>query len=105
VAAFGLAGLGCSALLPLTVSLGQEQLPAVSAGVAGLVIACYQVGDGVAAFGGGRLQEAGVTLDTLYAGAAVLALAIGVLAVAVTRRPARGPDSPSLPVHTTRRSA
>ena len=39
--AFGLAGLGCSALLPLTISFGQEQLVVMSASVAGGVIACY----------------------------------------------------------------
>ena len=35
VLAFGLAGLGCSALLPLTISFGQEQLVAISAAMAG----------------------------------------------------------------------
>ena len=42
VAVFGLAGLGCSALLPLTISLGQDALTTMSAGVAGGVIAFYQ---------------------------------------------------------------
>ena len=32
ILAFGLAGLGCSALLPLTISFGQEELTAYSAG-------------------------------------------------------------------------
>jgi hypothetical protein len=32
---FGLAGLGCSALLPLTISLGQNSLTTMSAAVAG----------------------------------------------------------------------
>ena len=57
---FALAGLGCSALLPLTISLGQGALPRVSAAVAGGVIACYQVGYGVAAFGVGPLVDHGV---------------------------------------------
>ena len=35
VLAFGLAGLGCSALLPLTISFGQEQLVVMSATVTG----------------------------------------------------------------------
>jgi MFS family permease len=35
VVAFGLAGLGCSALLPLTISFGQEELRAVAATVGG----------------------------------------------------------------------
>ncbi len=53
--AFGLAGLGCSALLPLTISFGQEELTAVSAAAAGGVIAFYQLGYGIAAFGVGPL--------------------------------------------------
>src|SRR6266567_3271491 len=52
VLAFGLAGLGCSALLPLTISFGQERLTTISAAVAGGVIASYQFGYGLAAFGG-----------------------------------------------------
>ena len=60
VAAFGLAGLGCSALLPLTISFGQEKLASYEAAVAGGVIACYQGGYGIAAFGVGPLVSAGV---------------------------------------------
>ena len=39
VIAFGLAGLGCSALLPLTISFGQERLLSMSSSVASGVIA------------------------------------------------------------------
>ena len=60
--AFGLAGLGYLALLPLTVSFAQEQLPAMAAAVSGGVIAFYQIGYGIAAFGSGPLQDAGVSL-------------------------------------------
>ena len=63
--AFGLAGLGCSALLPLTISFGQEELAAMAASVAGGVIAFYQVGYGIAAFGAGPLQAAGTHLRSL----------------------------------------
>ena len=59
VAVFGLAGLGCSALLPLTISLGQDALTTMSAAVAGGVIAFYQVGYGIAAFGVGPLVDRG----------------------------------------------
>ncbi len=54
---FGLAGLGCSALLPLTISLGQNSLATMSAAVAGGVIAFYQVCYGIAAFGLGPLVD------------------------------------------------
>ena len=53
VLTFGLAGLGCSALLPLTISFGHGELMAMSASVAGGVIAFYQLGYGIAAFGAG----------------------------------------------------
>ena len=51
VVAFGLAGLCCSALLPLTIGFGAKGLSAIAAAVAGGVIAFYQLGYGIAAFG------------------------------------------------------
>jgi fucose permease len=62
ILAFGLAGLGCSALLPLTISFGQEELTAFTAAAAGGVIAFYQLGYGIAAFGVGPLLDTGVEL-------------------------------------------
>lgn len=67
VAAFAVAGLGCSALLPLTISFGQKQLPTIAASVAGGLIAFYQIGYGIAAFGVGPLQTwAGLSLHAIY---------------------------------------
>ena len=86
VVAFGLAGLGCSALLPLTISFGQEELRTISATVTGGVIASYQIGYGIAAFGVGPLLETGVQLPSVYAAAAVLAIAMGAVSFAVARR-------------------
>jgi fucose permease len=94
VLAFGLAGLGCSALLPLTISFGQEQLMAMSASVAGGVIAFYQLGYGIAAFGAGPLQDAGVGLPTIYGFTAVAALVMGGLSFVVA---ARQPAASSTP--------
>ena len=85
VLAFGLAGLGCSALLPLTISFAQEDLVAISAAAAGLVIAAYQLGYGIAAFGAGPLQDAGVTLPAIFAIAAVAAGVMAVLSFVITR--------------------
>jgi MFS family permease len=86
---FGLAGLGCSALLPLTISFGQEELTAIAASVAGSLIAFYQMGYGLAAFGVGPLQEvAGIGLNTLFGLAAIIALVMAALAFVVTRRQA-----------------
>ena len=91
VAAFCLAGLGCSALLPLTISFGQEKLAGDQAVVAGGVIACYQAGYGVAAFGVGPLLSAGVRLSVLFAVSAAVAVVMGGLSVLV----ARGRPSPA----------
>lgn len=83
---FALAGLGCSALLPLTISFGQKELTTIAASAAGGLIAFYQIGYGVAAFGVGPLQTwAGLDLSTIYGGTAVVALALSGLSFIVTR--------------------
>ncbi len=87
---FGLAGLGCSALLPLTISFGQKELTTIAASVAGGLIAFYQIGYGIAAFGVGPLQSrAGLDLSAIYGGTAVVALAMAVLSFVVTQKIAR----------------
>jgi MFS family permease len=85
VVAFGVAGLCCSALLPLTIGFGEKELSAIAAAVAGGVIAFYQLGYGIAAFGVGPLLDSGVTLSTIYGFSAVIALAMGFASFAVTR--------------------
>ena len=57
IVAFALAGLGCSALLPLTMSFAEEELTTIAASVAGGLIAFYQIGYGIAAFGVGPLES------------------------------------------------
>jgi predicted MFS family arabinose efflux permease len=84
VLAFGLAGLGCSALLPLTISFGQRELVVLGSVLAGLLIAAYQVGYGVAAFGVGPLVEhLGIGLPAVYAAAAAVAIVLGLLSFVV----------------------
>jgi MFS family permease len=87
VLTFALAGLGCSALLPLTISFGQKELTTIAASVAGGLIAFYQIGYGIAAFGVGPLQTAGLDLHVIFGGTAVVALALSVLSFVVTRKP------------------
>ena len=89
IAVFALAGLGCSALLPLTISFGEEDLTAISTAMAGGVIAFYQLGYGIAAFGVGPVQSAGVSLSRIFGFASLIAAAMGLLSFLVARiRPA-----------------
>jgi len=87
ILAFGLSGLGCSALLPLMISFAQRELTSISASVAGGLIALYQIGYGIAAFGVGPIQALGLSLKTIFGWTAVLALLMAVLAFVVTKRP------------------
>jgi fucose permease len=97
IAVFGLAGLGCSALLPLTISFGQEELTAISAAVAGGIIAFYQAGYGIAAFGIGPLLDSGVELTRVFDVAAVTALVLaGASLVVARRRPSSAELKPQL---------
>lgn len=91
ILAFGVAGLGCSALLPLSISFAQEQLVTMSSAVAGGIIAFYQLGYGIAAFGAGPLQSAGVELPTIFGFTAVIALVAGFLSFALTAPPGKVP--------------
>lgn len=96
-AIFALAGLGCSALLPLTISLGRSDAPP------GDLIAWYQVGYGLAAFGVDPLRtHAGLGMRTIFGGGSGIALVLAALAVIlvgfrgrVARR--RGAPAPAVP--------
>ena len=91
ILAFGLTGLGCSALLPLTISFGQEEMKIIAASVAGGLIAFYQIGYGIGAFGVGPLQTwAGLDLNVIYGGTALVALVMSALSFAVVQPSANG---------------
>jgi MFS family permease len=84
---FALAGLGCSALLPLTISFGQKELKTIAASAAGGLIAFYQVGYGIAAFGVGPLQSgAGLGLNIILGGSAVVAVTMSIFSFTVTQK-------------------
>jgi MFS family permease len=95
IVAFALAGFGCSALLPLTISFASEQLLTMGASVAGAVIAFYQLGYGIAAFGTGPLVDAGVGLSTLFGLAAIAAVIMGGLSFVLARRGAAKVAAPA----------
>jgi MFS family permease len=87
ILSFSLAGLGCSALLPLTISFGQKELTTIAASAAGGLIAFYQIGYGIAAFGVGSLQTwAALDLNIIYGGTTAVALAMAAVSFAVTRK-------------------
>ena len=89
IAAFAAAGLACSALLPLSISLGGEEFPSRAAVMSGELIAFYQVGYGVAAFGVGPMHEfAGFDYSTAYSLGGLVALALAVVAWRIVSHPA-----------------
>jgi len=88
IVSFALAGFGCSALLPLTISFASEQLVTMGASVAGAVIAFYQMGYGIAAFGTGPLVDNGVSLHVLFGFAAIAAVVMGGLSFTLARKSA-----------------
>ena len=87
IVAFGLAGLACSGFLPLSISFAGGEFPHLSAVMAGGLIAFYQLGYGVAAFGIGPLQGLlGLSLSTIFAAGSLVAAPIIVIAWFVIRR-------------------
>jgi fucose permease len=90
IVAFGVSGLGCSAFFPLSISLCGQEFPKLAALTSGELVAFYQAGYGVAAFGVGPLRDlAGLSFHAVYSWGSVLAVVIFGVAFAVgqLRRP------------------
>jgi fucose permease len=84
---FALAGLGCSALLPLTISFADKALPSIASSVASLVIAFYLLGYGIAAFGTGVLLDfAHLKLSAIFGFSSIIALGAWGLSFIITFR-------------------
>jgi MFS transporter, FHS family, glucose/mannose:H+ symporter len=87
ILAFGFAGLGCSAFLPLSISFGGNEFPNLATVMSGELIAFYQLGYGVAAFGTGPLRNlAGLPFSSLYSYGSAVAAVMGMLAWFLIRR-------------------
>ncbi|KRE05785.1 MFS transporter [Bosea sp. Root381] len=87
IAAFALVGVACSAILPLSLSFAGKEFAARSATMLGALIAFYQLGYGVAAFGGGPLVErVGLAYSTVFSFGSLVALALAAVALFVVRR-------------------
>jgi predicted MFS family arabinose efflux permease len=82
---FAFGGLACSGFFPMTVGYGEATFPTFVELAAGWLIAAYQLGYGLAAFGGGALQSA-ISLTTIFRIAALLAIVMAVLAIPIARR-------------------
>ena len=85
IGVFALGGFACSGFFPMTVGYGEATFPSIVELAAGWLIAAYQVGYGLAAFGAGALQHV-VSLSTVFRIAAAATLAMGLLAMVVARR-------------------
>src|ERR1700733_8847503 len=86
IVVFGLAGLACSALLPLSISFGGDEFPRLAAVMAGELIAFYQLGYGVAAFGTGPLRDlVGLSFSTIFATGSFVAVPLVIIAVFLIR--------------------
>jgi FHS family glucose/mannose:H+ symporter-like MFS transporter len=97
IALFALAGLACSGFFPMTVGYGESTFPAIVELAAGWLIAAYQLGYGLAAFGAGALQNV-ISLSAVFRLAAVLVVVMAVLAAAIARRQRQpGRRTPSAP--------
>jgi len=90
IIAFAAAGLACSGFLPFSISFGGTEFPRQAATMSGELIAFYQAGYGIAAFGVGPLRETGgLTYSAIYSAGSVLALILAGVALLVIRHPAR----------------
>jgi MFS transporter, FHS family, glucose/mannose:H+ symporter len=89
VAGFCFAGLACSAVFPLSVSLATGEDPTRAAQASSVLVAALMIGNGVGTFAIAPLKAL-VPLATLYPLAAALPMVIVALSV-VLRRSARAP--------------
>jgi MFS transporter, FHS family, glucose/mannose:H+ symporter len=74
---FAVAGLGCSAFLPLTISLASARAGAAATTVSGLVFAGFLTGSGLGSFGVGLIYPQPASLSALYTLTIAVALGAG----------------------------
>jgi predicted MFS family arabinose efflux permease len=85
IALFAFAGLACSGFFPLTIGYGEATFPSIVELAAGWLIAAYQLGYGLAAFGVGVLHRV-ISLSAVFRIAALAVVAMALLALIVARR-------------------
>lgn len=90
IVGFAAAGFACSGMLPFSISFAGTEFPRQAATMSGALLAFYQIGYGIAAFGVGPLRQlAGFVYSGLYSAGGVVALLLALAAFCVIRRPAR----------------
>jgi len=95
VLAYAAAGFACSAMLPLSLSLAGQEFPRLGATSSGELIAGYQVGYGITAFGVAPLQSlTGISMSGIYLVGAGIAVALAVVVRMVTAGLTRHPVTP-----------
>lgn len=88
VLAFALAGLACSACLPLSIGGASKETPRFVETISGWMVAAYMMGYGIGAFAVGPLRQVGnLELSTVYYGTTIIAAIMVVLVVALARSP------------------
>jgi len=90
VTLYALAGLGCSAFYPLTVSLASRRFPGHVAWVGAILYAALVTGIGLGSFAAGALRERW-PLSTIYGWSALCPLLALVLALPAIARPEKAP--------------
>jgi FHS family glucose/mannose:H+ symporter-like MFS transporter len=88
IAGFAAVGFACSAFLPFSISFAGAEFPRQAATISGALIAFYQVGYGIAAFGVGQLRQlSGLDYSSLFSVGSLVALALAIAAVQLIRHP------------------
>ncbi|MBS0605107.1 MAG: MFS transporter [Verrucomicrobia bacterium] len=86
LSSFGLAGLGCSAMLPLTIGFAQERFSSIAPLISGVMIGVYMLGFGLASQGVGIIYKAlHLPFSTLFALLSGPIIILSVLCFIVTR--------------------
>lgn len=84
IALFALAGLGCSAFLPLSITLASHRFPQHVAWVSSMLIAALMIGIGVGSFTIGTLRDI-LSFESLYRVSIIYPMALLLLAIPVLR--------------------
>jgi fucose permease len=88
VIVLGVAGLACSAFLPLSISFATQEFSGQTEAVSGLMMASFMMGYGLGAYGVGPVREiGGLTLSSIYSGSSIFAAIMVFLAFVIVRSP------------------